>query len=70
MPSEHGKERDVAEASAAALYIASLAEELARLAKSHEFEALAYLLDMARLEADQLAKRWTGPAGPRGRRTS
>jgi hypothetical protein len=45
----------------AALYIASLAEELSRLAKSHEFDALAYILDMARLEADQVSKRWSGP---------
>jgi len=46
-----------------ALYIASLADELARLAKSHDLDALAYILDMARLEADQVAKHppdWTG----------
>ncbi len=34
-----------------ALYIASMADELALLAKSHNLEALAYILDMARLEA-------------------
>lgn len=39
-----------------ALYIASIAGELARLAKSHNLDALAYILDMARLEADQVAK--------------
>ncbi len=43
-----------------ALYIGSLAEELARLAKNHEFGALAYILDMARLEADQVSKRYNG----------
>jgi hypothetical protein len=41
----------------AAHYIASLAQELAELAKSHELETLAYILDMARLEADQICKR-------------
>jgi hypothetical protein len=43
---------------AAALYIASLAEELARLAKRHDLDALAYILDMARLEADNVFQRW------------
>lgn len=43
----------------AALFIASLAEELARLAKSHGLEMLAYLLDLARLEADHISKSST-----------
>jgi hypothetical protein len=43
-----------------ALYIGSLAEELARLAKNNQFEALAYILDMARLEADQVSRRFNG----------
>ena len=43
-------------ALSAALYIATLADELARLAKSHDLDALAYILNMARLEADQVAK--------------
>jgi hypothetical protein len=53
-------EGKVAAASApeAALYIASLAVELARLAKRHDLDALAYLLEMAGLEADQTARRW------------
>jgi hypothetical protein len=49
------------ETPGAALYIASLAEELARLAKSHKLETLAYILDMARLEAHQVSKQWAGP---------
>jgi len=44
----------------AAHYIASLTEELVELAKSYELEALAYILDMARLEADQISKRGDG----------
>ena len=46
-----------------ALYIGSIAEELARLAKNHDFDALAYILDMARLEADQVSKRFSGRLG-------
>jgi len=53
----------------AAVYIASIAGELSQLAKRHELEALAYLLDMARLEADQVSKRFGDarshdPGGP------
>ena len=47
------------EPAAAAGYIASVADELARLAKSHDLAALAYILDMARMEADQVAKGWS-----------
>jgi hypothetical protein len=46
----------------AALYIASLSEELARFARAHGFETLAYLLDLARLEADQISKSSGGTA--------
>lgn len=44
-----------------AVYIASLAEELARLAKRHDLNMLAYILEMARLEADQISQRWSLP---------
>jgi len=61
MTFEGGTKPDVAR------YIGSIAEELAQLAKSHQLEALAYILDMARLEADQVSKRWDGPGrGPPG----
>jgi hypothetical protein len=50
--------------SAAAHYIATLAGELAQIARGHRLESLAYILDMARLEADQIAK---GEADTRGR---
>lgn len=42
-------------AAGAALYIASMVDDLARLAKRHNLEALALVLDMARLEAEQAA---------------
>jgi hypothetical protein len=40
----------------AALYIASLTGELAKLAKQHGLDALSFILEMARLEADQASK--------------
>lgn len=54
---------EVTEAPDAVLYIASVADELARLAKNYQLEALAYILDMARLEADQICKRLGAEAG-------
>jgi len=42
--------------TAAALYIGTLAEELAQMAKRHGLESLHYILEMARLEAEQVAK--------------
>ena len=40
----------------AAHYIATLTEELSQIAKRNGLDTLGYLLDMARLEADQIAK--------------
>jgi hypothetical protein len=42
--------------TAAANYIGTLTEELAQLARHHGLESLRYILEMARLEADQIAK--------------
>jgi len=44
-----------------AIYIASLAEELALLAKRNDLDTLAYILEMARLEADQISRQWSAP---------
>ena len=41
--------------TAAAIYIRTLAEELSEMARRHGLESLRYILDMARLEADQIA---------------
>ena len=41
---------------AAALYIASMTDELARLAKHHGLDPLAFILEMARLEADEITR--------------
>ncbi len=40
----------------AAHYIATLTEELARIALRNGLDTLSYILEMARLEADQVAK--------------
>jgi hypothetical protein len=40
----------------AADYIASLSAELAQIARHHGLDGLGFILDMARLEADELAK--------------
>jgi hypothetical protein len=40
----------------AAVYISSMADELARLARRNGLETLGYILQMARIEADQIAK--------------
>jgi hypothetical protein len=57
----------VSPASVAA-YIADLTKELVELARANGLDALGYLLDMARLEADEAAKgssekeRWVDSA--------
>ena len=55
----HGRANGPEAAPNAAQYIAALANELAQLAKRHNFDNLAYILDMARLEADQVAGSWS-----------
>jgi hypothetical protein len=42
--------------AAAAAYIAALSVDLATIARRHNLETLAYLLDMARLEAEGTAQ--------------
>jgi len=62
MSSENG--RIIPDTRGTAVYIASLAEELARLAKRNNLDMLAYILEMARLEADQISRRWSAPESP------
>jgi hypothetical protein len=50
--------------SAAAFYIGTLAAELARIARRHDLDALGYILDMARLEAEQIVKGTAPPGNP------
>jgi hypothetical protein len=49
--------------TAAAIYIGTLAEELSQMAKRHGLDSLRYILDMARLEADQIAKGESNGSG-------
>ena len=41
---------------AAASYVAALSTELANLARQHGLDALGYILDMARLEAENATR--------------
>lgn len=45
----------------AASFIFGSVAELAQLAKRHRLDMLAYLLDMAQLEADEIARRGMTP---------
>ncbi|MFG1212309.1 hypothetical protein V5F72_06345 [Xanthobacter flavus] len=51
------------DAAATAAYVAAITAELSRLARSHGFTTLAYVLDMARQEARALADS-VSSAGP------
>ena len=50
------------EQAVAAAFIADLSSELLKLARDHRFRHLAYLLDLATLEARNLARRNDGPS--------
>ena len=53
-----------ADEGSAADYIATLADELAQIAKRHGLESLGHILEMATLEAKQVSK---GAAGTKER---
>jgi hypothetical protein len=59
-----GEGERVQSPSAAAHYIATLAGQLAQVARDHRLDSLAYILDMAHQEAEQIAK---GSADSSGR---
>lgn len=44
------------EPTMAAQYISAMAQELAQLARRHGLTPLAYILNMARLEAEEVSK--------------
>jgi hypothetical protein len=46
--------------TAAAKYVAELSAELANLARRHGLDALSYILDMARLEAESASRHVNG----------
>jgi hypothetical protein len=63
MARHNGPQSPALNAPDAALYIAALAGELARIAKRHDLETLAYILDMAKLEADRISRQGKGDDG-------
>jgi hypothetical protein len=58
MMAERSDEFD--DAAAAASYVASMVAELAVIARHHGFRTLGYLLEMARLEAENAKRRSNG----------
>ncbi len=52
--------QDDDERAAAAAYVAELSGELAMLARRHGFAALGYILEMARLEAENATRHGNG----------
>ena len=52
--------RDPVDRAAAANYVAELSAELANLARQHGLDALGYILDMARLEAENATRHVNG----------
>ncbi len=51
-----GERKEAGEAHQVAHYLAAMSDDLATLARRHGLDTLAYLLDMARLEAEQHAR--------------
>ncbi|MFY9623987.1 MAG: hypothetical protein WAJ91_06305 [Rhodoplanes sp.] len=49
--------KDRIAAGEAAAYIAEMSADLAKIARQHVFDALGFILDMARLEAENLSER-------------
>jgi hypothetical protein len=54
---ERGQQPPGGDRAAAAVYLAAMTSDLAAIARRHDFEALAYILDMARLEAESTVQR-------------
>ena len=50
----------------AAAYVAGITAELASLVRRHRLDTLGYLLDMARLEAEEIVQRGDRAPGPGG----
>ncbi len=60
-----GTNAEPSEPAAVASYVAAMSAELSMLAHRHGFEALGFLLEMARLEAESAAHRLNGSGGTR-----
>jgi hypothetical protein len=55
-PENSTEHEPLADRAAAAAYVAALSADLAALARRHNLDTLGYLLDMARLEAENTAQ--------------
>jgi hypothetical protein len=51
---------DLADRAAAAEFLSAISADLAILARRHGFDTLGYLLEMARLEAEQVGRTYCG----------
>jgi hypothetical protein len=60
MQTTHEQSEEAGEREAAAAYIAELAGGLASVARRHGLDALSYILDMARLEAENATRHVNG----------
>jgi hypothetical protein len=58
-----GTKAELTEPAAVASYVAAMSAELSMLAHRHGFEALGFLLEMARLEAESTAHQLNGAGG-------
>lgn len=54
---EGGQQPPRNDRAAGAAYLAAMTADLAAMARRHDFESLAYILDMARLEAEATVQR-------------
>jgi hypothetical protein len=60
---DRSKSQGASNRAAAADYVATVASELAQIARRHGLDALGYILDMARLEAENAARMNGGKHG-------
>jgi hypothetical protein len=60
LKAQSGASGETIDRTAAARYIADLSAELATLARQHRLDALGYILDMARLEAENATRHVNG----------
>jgi len=51
--------------AAEASYVATMVAELSTITRQHRFDALSYILDMGRLEAENTHRQLNGPGGKR-----
>lgn len=58
-----GTKAELTEPAAVASYVAAMSAELSMLAHRHGLEALGFLLEMARLEAESAANQLNGATG-------